>query len=342
MAVLRAELPTLDEAQRRLERETQQTIEKRNDLESETAKLQGRQEAHQRKLDELAKERRELTEMDAKIAPTLREQLDDATAALCERAADDLVDWTLGRLQRMGAEGARTYGAGQRLVVFTKDFSTKGDWVDVVVEDAPAAEPRIGSVAHHLRSVAANESVPARSFKLNLHPWNHAPFELPHATFEASRLRYFRTLRAQHACIVDALSGRRLNVFDQCVPLQMAEASLGSGGQLSGVVDVASLSTWLHGAYAHRCFGEASKAACVLLTAGPAAGKTSLISQLMMHTLHEDGSHEHHHGGEPKPLARTRPLFSFCSFSLSLHAFSGDTQSCVRAACGTVQVSCQS
>ena len=63
-----------------------------------------------------------------------------------------------------------------------------------------------------------------------------------------------------------------------------------------------------------------SVTACVLLTAGPAAGKTCLMSQLVMHTLEAsdaqqsglvpvsvEGHHKHGHGA---PLAPTNEVVS--------------------------------
>ena len=61
---------------------------------------------------------------------------------------------------------------------------------------------------------------------LGLHPWNHAPRELPRATFETMRAWHCERLRAQHASIVDALSGRRLDVKDHCVPIAIKHSEL--------------------------------------------------------------------------------------------------------------------
>ena len=49
--------------------------------------------------------------------------------------------------------------------------------------------------------------------------------------------------------------------------------------------DVAALAQWLEAAHAKRFEGDVPTPTCVLLTAGPAAGKTCLMSQLVMHIV---------------------------------------------------------
>lgn len=61
---------------------------------------------------------------------------------------------------------------------------------------------------------------------------------------------------------------------------------------LEDVKDVHGLAAWLLAAHRGRQqsggHGAASATSCVLLTAGPAAGKTCLMNQLVMHTLRHD------------------------------------------------------
>ena len=52
-----------------------------------------------------------------------------------------------------------------------------------------------------------------------LHPWNHAPLELPLDTFEVLRVWHLEVLRAQHSHIADGLSGRRLDELQQCIAI---------------------------------------------------------------------------------------------------------------------------
>ena len=156
-----------------------------------------------------------------------------------------------------------------------------------------------------------------------------SPNCLPH------QVRHARTMRAQHASIVDALSGKRLDVKEHCVPIEIAGANLLAEGEQPGtglsptksptkaptkagavagtVADVASaferdtapdeddylkitsvesLCRWLHTMHARRVRRSQPPplASCVLLTAGPAAGKTCLLSQLVVHSLDLDGA----------------------------------------------------
>ena len=59
------------------------------------------------------------------------------------------------------------------------------------------------------------------SATLALHPWNHAPRELPLATFETMRGWWMQSLRAKHAYLTDALSGSRLDIRTQLVPIEV-------------------------------------------------------------------------------------------------------------------------
>ena len=71
-----------------------------------------------------------------------------------------------------------------------------------------------------------------QTMSLALHPWNHGPRELPCDVFEPLCLQWRSSLHAQHAHITDALSGRKLNVLEQCVAIDVvgsAEDSLHPG-----------------------------------------------------------------------------------------------------------------
>ena len=104
-------------------------------------------------------------------------------------------------LQSMGAVGMRRYASSQLLTVRHKDA-----WVDTIVAD--------GAV------VVNGKAVP-------LHPWNHAPRELPQDDFRALREWWREALRVQHSHISDALSGRQLDVLQQCVAISMGAATYG-------------------------------------------------------------------------------------------------------------------
>ena len=59
-------------------------------------------------------------------------------------------------------------------------------------------------------STGARES---ENITLALHPWNHAPLELPQVAFEGLRAWHVASMHEQHSHIVDALSGRRLHTL---------------------------------------------------------------------------------------------------------------------------------
>mgnify|MGYP000894950872 FL=1 len=171
-------------------------------------------------------------------------------------------------LRSSGASGARRYAAGQPLTV-----RTAGGWRDADVATAGA-----DGLCHGLTFLEGSGEPPAT---LTLHPWNHAPRELPHAAYEALSGWWTRELRKQHTQIFDALSGNPLDALQQCVAIEVM-----GDADLAGVRDVRSLSDWLHSLHASRSLGEAITApGAALLTAPPAAGKTTLISQAVVLAL---------------------------------------------------------
>ena len=167
-----------------------------------------------------------------------------------------------------GTIGSRRYAAGQPLTVRTAD-----GWRDADVATAGA-----DGLCHRLTFLDGSGKPPAT---LTLHPWNHAPRELPHAAYEALSAWWTRELRTQHSQIFDALSGKRLDALQQCVAIEVM-----GDADLAGVRDVRGLSDWLHSLHAARSRGEAVAApGAALLTAPPAAGKTTLISQAVVLAL---------------------------------------------------------
>ena len=94
--------------------------------------------------------------------------------------------------------------------------------------------------------------------------------------FASMRAWHLDCLRAQHAYIPDALSGQQLSTLTECVPIGVEGHD--ADGKPLAVRDARSLCAWLHDL-------RSSARTCALLTAGPAAGKTWLMSQLIMHAL---------------------------------------------------------
>ena len=131
--------------------------------------------------------------------------------------------------------------------------------------------------------------------KLDLHPFNHAPSVLDASTFEALWKRHAQEMRRKHSSIIDALSGRRLDIAEQVVPLKMSNLSQSSSSEdevknldkyfRTEATPVEGLLAWLEHKYKARAEGDASGPSCILLTGPPAAGKTCLMSQLITRAL---------------------------------------------------------
>ena len=166
-------------------------------------------------------------------------------------------------LRASGGVGLRHHAVGQMLVV-----RTDGTWREAEVINEQGAD-------HTLRLEDGNVVT------LPLHPWNHALNELPQADFEVLRVWHLDTMREQHSHIADALSGHRLETLQQCVAIDVI------GGDASmPIQDAHSLAAWLKAQHEERVRGsECERPLASLLTAGPAAGKTTLLSQVMALSL---------------------------------------------------------
>ena len=173
-----------------------------------------------------------------------------------------------------GASGARCYAAGQPLTV-----RTAGGWRDADVATAGA-----DGLCHRLKFEGPSREPPAT---LMLHPWNHAPRELPHAAYKAMRAWWAPWLGAQHAQIADALTGKRLDALQQCVAISVTGGEAET--QASAIRDAHSLTAWLLAQHGARLEGGPTEGPlAALLTAGPASGKTTLLSQVVMIALQDE------------------------------------------------------
>eukprot|EP01047_Picozoa_sp_COSAG01_P098989 COSAG01_NODE_29091_length_645_cov_1.723443_1_plen_144_part_10 len=104
--------------------------------------------------------------------------------------------------------------------------------------------------------------------------------------FDDQRGRYTNALSTTHATIADALSGRRLDVFEQCVPIKIV-ADGAVGDEFRSIQEVKSLSQYLHMQAEKRVRGE-SACTAILVVAGPAAGKTCMTSQMVMQAFQHE------------------------------------------------------
>jgi len=178
-------------------------------------------------------------------------------------------------LRSSGASGARRYAAGQPLTV-----RTARGW-----RDADVAAVGADGLCHSRTFLEGSGESPAT---LRLHPWNHAPRELPQVAFEALRAWWARGLRAQHGGIADALTGHRLDALQQCVAISVT-GDAAAEAEAAAIRDAHGLLGWLlaqHSAQLEGRTAEAPRAA--LLTAGPASGKTTLLSQVVTLALQDE------------------------------------------------------
>ena len=193
------------------------------------------------------------------------EDLHQRVAELQQMLHPDVVEPVVAcALRATGVAGERRYASGQCLMV----RQPNGQWGDAQVSTDGASPWLAGQ-------------------ELPLHPWNHAPCEMPLADFEKLRDWWMHMLRVQHSHILDALTGKRLDVMKQCVAINMDSAGN------NGIQDASTLSKWLHQRHAECCQGGTTPLddngraipAAALLSGPPAAGKTSLLSQIVVHSL---------------------------------------------------------
>ena len=77
----------------------------------------------------------------------------------------------------------------------------------------------------------------------------------------------------------------------QCVPIKVVGATSSARKLLSDVNEVGGLAARMQAAHTKCCAtGDPAARLCLLLTAPPAAGKTCLMSQLVMHALADESS----------------------------------------------------
>ena len=164
-------------------------------------------------------------------------------------------------LRSTGAVGYRSYLRGQSLTVRTEG----GRWVDTEAGDGG------------LLTLDGKE--------VQLHPWNHAPLEMPHAAFEALVRWWKDALHEQHQYIYDALTGTPLHVLDQTVPIGVLAHT-----ELASISNAVDLGNWLTEVRAKCCLGHVADSLAMILEGPPASGKTCLMSQVVMRTLRVDES----------------------------------------------------
>eukprot|EP01052_Picozoa_sp_SAG31_P020381 SAG31_NODE_1529_length_8001_cov_13.491268_3_plen_264_part_00 len=182
-----------------------------------------------------------------------------------------------------GTSNCSFYGKGQLVSVFL-DSKWRDVEITQVAEITPTASAMISGATHLVRLTGDIKSVCGVVFNF----YNHAPLVLKCDEFEFQRKHYETSVSTAHAFIVDALSGRRLDVFEQCVPIKMSVQKTAMDNGAKHIREVKSLSDFLHDQVAVcRCMPVSSDRPCLsfLILGGPACGKTSMASQLTMHAF---------------------------------------------------------
>ena len=234
-----------------------------DELEERIKSWPGRKKEIQQKL-------REINDQRTKEAKSFIPQLDDLERLVKELDVVNLEDAVTQMVREAGVSGVRQYAVGQQLT-FRLD---NGSWTDAKVTE-------VAGIAHTLR---VNSS--SKMDKVQLHPWNHAPREMPQAAFDELHAWWVATLRTRHTDFVDPLSGVRLNVLQQCIAVRMVCAG-------EAAYNEQDLAGWLCNMRTQNleraASGASAKPSALLLTGAAAAGKTSLMSQLVLGLLSTDG-----------------------------------------------------
>jgi hypothetical protein len=183
----------------------------------------------------------------------------------CESALRELVELIAAASHVIGTLSLRRYADGQELSV-----RIDGRWVDVKVVSLTAS----AHVIRVLKALAVEDS----HMEIRLHPWNHAPRILPLAAYNELRGWWWNTLVARHSYIFDPLSGRKLEVLQQCVAVDVV-ANL----ENELLQDSNTVSNWLVQRHKRLLTGQqVGYTTALLIIADAAAGKSTLMSQVIM------------------------------------------------------------
>jgi hypothetical protein len=168
-----------------------------------------------------------------------------------------------------GAVGARHYVDGQLLIVRVDVLGNDGvkhsEWREAEVE----AEEAGGK--HRLKD----------GVSLVLHPWNHAPREVPQRDFDDLRTRHMAGLqrrRKARECTPDPGAANRIRVQRIDIHLAVPE---NEPRKLESVTNACRLCEWLHMQHTERLDGGVAEGpVAVLVTGSAGAGKTTLLTEV--------------------------------------------------------------
>ena len=194
----------------------------------------------------------------------------DGEANMLEAAFTEALEATKQAGLRRYRSAPRS-GDGQQLMVRLPDSR----WAEAAVLDYV---PLSGE--HRLQ-------LQGQDLTMLLHPWNHAPLQLPVSTFEETLRIYTNTLRDQHAELNDWVRGEKYKVLEHFISVSVGvDTSVRAGPKSTDVRDAHTLTKYLQERHQKCCMGE-FESPFALLVADAACGKTSFLSQVIMYLLED-------------------------------------------------------
>ena len=156
-----------------------------------------------------------------------------------------------------------------------------GEWVDATVQEF------FGRKHGSRHRVVVNGPFEEETIEVDLNPFNHTPqaFQSVEEFFELKT--FFRDhLRETKSHVVDAITGRRLEVGTDCVKIRLVENTRGQKNEEYTTTDMESLADCLSKSCPNRSQGQFSMQP-VLLRAAAGTGKTWAVQQLEYKLVNE-------------------------------------------------------
>ena len=180
-----------------------------------------------------------------------------------------------------GGTSLHKYEAGQPLSALVD-----GAWCDVVV-----GQPQKGWDGNMVLNEEGSWGTRAKAPLM--HAFMHAPRMMIAEAFEVQRHKHSKAMHVKFATMPDGLSGRRLDVSQQLVPIRLVKKALEGPSNaltqikdaLGQIKDVRSLSEWLHELYETRVKSGPTGAAAVIMLGPPASGKSCLMAHVVLDTV---------------------------------------------------------
>ena len=203
-------------------------------------------------------------------------------SGLTEDDRDSIEGYFISKFRQTQAHGLRRYAPGQKIHFYG---GSDRKWY---VSSVLSVDSSLWSAKHKIIDEFGSGA------DVELTPFNHAPSLMPVVEFDAFARSYVHSIRESSLRTTDALSGEMLDVLKDCVVMNVSlqspasAAPLVTSHPLVDASDVNGLCEWFYTTHILRVDSsrtESVTAACVILTAPPAAGKTCAMLQLFVRTL---------------------------------------------------------